>query len=232
MVGGVVGFRYTFADAASSTTLWGDPATGEPVLIEAVMSGAGHPRIELSLSHFKLNTDLDPKLFDITPPADYEVQTFDGDAPQPAPPKRLVDDETGDRAGGEPANVGFFLAEDSPAPGLKPETVTVGGPERTIYLQAEPFLTQDDVAEAHAEIDNGGRLAVAMTFTKEGAAKMGRATSKNIGKQLVVVVDGRVVYSATIRSTIAEAAQITGSFSEAEAKKLARDLSSRGRKKP
>jgi hypothetical protein len=74
-----VGFSY--ADPVRSLTLWGDPATGLPVLIETVWSGS--PKTEVTMSHFELNEKLDPALFDTTPPADYKVQTFGIDASEP-----------------------------------------------------------------------------------------------------------------------------------------------------
>ncbi|HEX4145659.1 MAG TPA: hypothetical protein VHY91_19290 [Pirellulales bacterium] len=74
-----VGFR---CDSPLATvTLWGDPATGLPVLVESVWVGV--PRIEIKMSHFELNDKLDPALFDTTPPADYKVQSFDIDASKP-----------------------------------------------------------------------------------------------------------------------------------------------------
>ncbi len=74
-----IGFSY--ATAAQSLTLWGDPTTGLPVLVEMVFSGK--PRSEVTMSHFELNEKLDPALFDTTPPAHYKVQTFDFDASKP-----------------------------------------------------------------------------------------------------------------------------------------------------
>ena len=75
----VIGFRY--ASPLQSMTLWGDPATGLPVLIETVLSG--FLRTEVAMSHFELNTELKPALFDTTPPGDYKVQAFDVDASTP-----------------------------------------------------------------------------------------------------------------------------------------------------
>ncbi len=75
----VLGFRY--ASPMQLMTLWGDPVTGLPVLVETVWSGI--PRTETTMSHFELNEDLKPELFDTTPPADYKVQSFDVDASKP-----------------------------------------------------------------------------------------------------------------------------------------------------
>jgi outer membrane lipoprotein-sorting protein len=71
-----VGFRLD--SPMAMVTLWGDPETGLPVRIDTVMSGA--PRIEVTMSEFEIDVDLEVSLFDTTPPAGYQVQTFEMDA--------------------------------------------------------------------------------------------------------------------------------------------------------
>jgi outer membrane lipoprotein-sorting protein len=70
-----VGFRYD--SPLGSTTLWGDPTTGNPVRIETVWTGV--PRTEVTMTHFEMNVDLKDSLFDTTPPAGYNVQSMDVD---------------------------------------------------------------------------------------------------------------------------------------------------------
>jgi hypothetical protein len=74
-----LGFRH--ASPTNTTTLWGDPETGLPVLVEVEMRGITNA--DATMSHFKLNEDLKPELFDMTPPADYTVQTLSFDASKP-----------------------------------------------------------------------------------------------------------------------------------------------------
>ncbi len=62
----------------ATVTIWGDPKTGLPLQIATVISGV--PRTEVTWSEFELNVELDESLFDTTPPAGYEVQTFELDA--------------------------------------------------------------------------------------------------------------------------------------------------------
>ena len=74
-----VGFR---RDSPEGTiTLWGNPATGQPVRVEIIFSGV--PRTEVAMTDFELNVELQESLFDLTPPADYKVQSFDIDASPP-----------------------------------------------------------------------------------------------------------------------------------------------------
>ena len=72
---------FSVSSPLQAMTLWGDPATGLPVQIETVWSGI--PRTESKMSHFALNAELKPELFNTTPPADYKVQSFDVDASKP-----------------------------------------------------------------------------------------------------------------------------------------------------
>ena len=74
-----LGFRHTFP--MGSMTLWGDPESGLPVLAE--MKQTGKVSMEDTMSHFKLNEDLKPELFDMTPPEGYTVQTVEVDASTP-----------------------------------------------------------------------------------------------------------------------------------------------------
>jgi outer membrane lipoprotein-sorting protein len=74
-----VGFRH--ASPLQVVTLWGDPASGLPVLVETAWSGV--PRTEAKMSHFKFDPELQPSLFDTTPPAGYRVQSVDVDVSKP-----------------------------------------------------------------------------------------------------------------------------------------------------
>jgi outer membrane lipoprotein-sorting protein len=71
-----VGFRLDSPEAL--VTLWGDPATGNPVRIENVWSGI--PRTEVVMTDFQINVELKESLFDLTPPEGYKVQSLDVDA--------------------------------------------------------------------------------------------------------------------------------------------------------
>jgi outer membrane lipoprotein-sorting protein len=94
----LTGFR---ADSAlGQFTIWGDPQTGHPVRVEAVWSGT--PRNETVMSDFEINVDLKESLFDLTPPADYHVQSMEVDLSKPGE-QDLVDafKACGTMSGGE-----------------------------------------------------------------------------------------------------------------------------------
>jgi len=91
---------------------------------------------------------------------------------------------------------------------------------RTIYLEPEAVLTNDDVASAHV-VEEDTHFGVAVEFTDAGAAKMREATAGHAGSLLAIVVDGKVIASPRITSTIDRVGVLTGSFTKAEATRIA-----------
>ncbi len=100
------GFRSE--SAIGQFTLWGDPETGHPIRVEATWSGT--PRIEVVMSQFEINVDLDESLFDMTPPADYKVVAGEIDVSQPEEPDLVNAFKVwGDISGGEfPGSLDFL----------------------------------------------------------------------------------------------------------------------------
>lgn len=73
-----------------------------------------------------------------------------------------------------------------------------------------------------AEPDKPGRVGV--VFDEEGGRRLKKLTAENIGRQMAILVDGRVVNCPTIRSPISSHVEITGNFSKAELNRLATAL--------
>jgi SecD/SecF fusion protein len=81
---------------------------------------------------------------------------------------------------------------------------------------------------ASPEQDQNGQLVVAFTFDAQGASDFGNLTKNNINKPLAVVLDGKVVNAAYIKSMITSRGQIDGGsegFSRAELDYLVNTLS-------
>ena len=87
-------------------------------------------------------------------------------------------------------------------------------------------LTGADLAESSVTFDqNTGKPAVSLTFTKEGGDKFAKITGENIGKPVAIVLDNEVVSAPNVQEKIiGGTAQITGSFTLDEAKKLSIQL--------
>lgn len=66
---------------------------------------------------------------------------------------------------------------------------------------------------------------VSLEFNDEGAALFEEITSRNVGKQLAIFIDNNLISAPRVDTAISGGkAQITGSFTAAEAKELARNL--------
>jgi preprotein translocase subunit SecD len=89
-----------------------------------------------------------------------------------------------------------------------------------------PAVTGRDLRAAKQQIDEYNRPSVGFSFNNTGAQKFGAFTSSNIGRQLAVVLDGRVQTAPTIQSRIDYEGQITGTFTSQEAADLALTLRS------
>src|SRR5207248_1952497 len=70
----------------------------------------------------------------------------------------------------------------------------------TIYylVRKVAAVTGRDLRNARPSLDQNGRPAVSFTLNPEGARKFGTVTGQNIGRQLAIVLDGRVQSSPTI----------------------------------
>lgn len=91
-----------------------------------------------------------------------------------------------------------------------------------ILVKAEPELTGKYIEDAYVGYDSSGFPDVNLVLNKEGAAIFEAVTSKNINKQLAIVLDGVVRSAPVIRERIPGGkAQITGRFTLEEARTLA-----------
>lgn len=74
--------------------------------------------------------------------------------------------------------------------------------------------------------DFGTQPVVRFMFKNEGAEKFYELTSKNLGRQIAVLIDGVVITAPVVQSAIGAEGQITGNFTPEEARDLAALLKS------
>jgi preprotein translocase subunit SecD len=99
-------------------------------------------------------------------------------------------------APGQPASIGYYAVRRVPA------------------------VTGRDLRNARPTLDENNRPAVSFSLNNEGARKFGMFTQANIGKQLAIVMDGRVVSAPQIQSRIDDEGRITGNFTNQESQDL------------
>lgn len=69
--------------------------------------------------------------------------------------------------------------------------------------------------------------SILIELTLEGAGKMASISRENLGKQLAIVVQGKVLTAPVIQSEMNAAVQITGNYTEAEAKAIVAALNAK-----
>ena len=78
------------------------------------------------------------------------------------------------------------------------------------------------VTMAMATKDEFGQRKIVLRFNQQGAEDFGRVTSANVGRQLAIVLDGKLYCAPNINQGITGgSAEISGHFSEEEAKNIA-----------
>jgi preprotein translocase subunit SecD len=99
--------------------------------------------------------------------------------------------------------------------------------ERTILIDQTALKSAKEVNHNIKEV-TGQELkipVIEISFSAAGRKDFARVTGENLGRKLAIIINGRVWCAPTIRAAITGGkAEITGSFSEAEAKALATDL--------
>jgi preprotein translocase subunit SecD len=92
----------------------------------------------------------------------------------------------------------------------------------TVYYMVRKVaaVTGRDLRNARPSIDQNGRPSVSFTLNTEGGRKFSTVTGQNIGRQLAIVLDGRVQSSPTIEGRISTDGQISGSFTQQEVQDL------------
>jgi preprotein translocase subunit SecD len=103
----------------------------------------------------------------------------------------------------------------------KSNSVGSPSPEEWYLVNKVAAITGRDLKTAHEGTDQFGKPDVSFNLTVDGATRFGRITEENIGKQLAIVLDGKVVSAPRIDGRITDNGQISGSFTHEEANDLA-----------
>jgi preprotein translocase subunit SecD len=89
-----------------------------------------------------------------------------------------------------------------------------------------PIVTGRDLRNARPSLDENNRPAVSFSLKPEGAVKFGNFTGSNIGRNLAIVLDKRVMSAPVIEGRITDEGRIAGNFTQQEANDLALTLRS------
>jgi preprotein translocase subunit SecD len=139
---------------------------------------------------------------------------------------------------GSPGLLELKIVEGSPSPskealmvnGQLPQGMDIvpgagaagAGDTSTIYYMVKKVaaVTGQDLRNARPSVDENNRPAVSFTLSNEGGRKFGKVSGENIGRQLAIILDGRVQSAPTLESKINTEGRITGSFTPEEVQNL------------
>ena len=88
------------------------------------------------------------------------------------------------------------------------------------------IISGEKLLDAQPKMDTqNNQTIVSFTLDRVGAKRFGKATSTGIGKQLAIVLDGKIISAPVVRDTIASGSgQISGGFTFQTATDLARSV--------
>lgn len=98
---------------------------------------------------------------------------------------------------------------------------------RQILLEQTCALTGADLESSYVGFDSLNTPSVKLSFTPDGGKKFAKVTESNVGKQLAIILDDKVMSAPQIQTPILNGqAEITGDFSLEEARLLTSVLNS------
>ena len=96
---------------------------------------------------------------------------------------------------------------------------------RAYLVDIRPVMDGKNIDRARAMRDQMGQRSISLTFNTQGAEDFKRVTENNIGRQLAIVLDGKLYCAPNIREAIAGgSASISGSFTDEESQTIANAL--------
>ncbi|MFJ1768526.1 SecDF P1 head subdomain-containing protein [Amycolatopsis sp. NPDC088138] len=150
----------------------------------------------------------------------------------PSPPTgSAADRQSADPAAQQAAAAALDCAQGSPDPlaGRDDPALPLVSCDRaqgTKYVLGPAFLSGTDVGWVDARLDpQTGRAVIGIRFTTAGTRTWADWTGGNVGKQVAMVLQSRVLTAPQIQSAITGGeTQISGQFTLPEARQLAHDI--------
>ncbi len=104
---------------------------------------------------------------------------------------------------------------------IVPGVGTAGDASTMFYLvKKAAVVSGQDLRNARPSVDENNRPAVSFTLSSDGGRRFGKASGENIGRQLAIILDGRVQSAPVLESRITTEGRISGSFTPEEVQNL------------
>ncbi len=124
---------------------------------------------------------------------------------------------------GKTANLTFRFITNNSEDSFGAEKLKYEDSSEEAIVSKRIILSGDNLLDAQPRMNNeSNETVVSFTLDRVGAKRFGKATSTGIGKQLAIVLDGKIISAPIIRDTIASGSgQISGGFTFQSATDLA-----------
>ena len=124
---------------------------------------------------------------------------------------------------GKTANLTFQFVSSNEKDGFGTEVLKFDNGLDEAIVSKRIILSGDNLVDAKPRMDTQNNdTIVSFTLDRVGAKKFGRATTQNVGKQLAIVLDGKIISAPSIREPIVGGSgQISGNFTFQSATDLA-----------
>ena len=124
---------------------------------------------------------------------------------------------------GKTANLTFRFVTNNSEDSFGSEKLKYEDTSDEAMVSKRIILSGDNLLDAQPRMNNeSNETVVTFTLDRVGAKRFGKATSTGIGKQLAIVLDGKIISAPFIRDTIASGSgQISGGFTFQSATDLA-----------
>ena len=124
---------------------------------------------------------------------------------------------------GKTANLTFRFVTSNSEDSFGAEKLKYEDSTEESMVSKRIILSGDNLLDAQPRMNNEtNETVVSFTLDRVGAKRFGKATSTGIGKQLAIVLDGKIISAPVIRDTIASGSgQISGGFTFQSATDLA-----------
>ncbi len=124
---------------------------------------------------------------------------------------------------GKTANLTFQFVSSSESDTFGTETLKFDNGIDQATVSKRIILNGDNLVDAKPRMDTqSNETIVSFTLDRVGAKKFGKATTENVGKQLAIILDGKIISAPSIREPIVGGSgQISGDFTFQSATDLA-----------
>ncbi len=124
---------------------------------------------------------------------------------------------------GKTANLTFQFVSSNDQDTFGTETLEFDNSIDKLSVSKRIILNGDNLVDAKPRMDTqNNETIVSFTLDRVGAKKFGRATTQNVGKQLAIILDGKIISAPSIREPIVGGSgQISGNFTFQSATDLA-----------